>query len=116
MPLKRYKCPLCGQERETLRKSIPKCNHNQEEEGEPVPLVEMELMLEAPDTKLLETTDPNTNKKRPVGLNKVLKERARNHARDHEADETIQKNRDNKLTGTQLLNKDGERRRKVDDI
>ena len=116
MPLRKYQCPLCGHVRETLRKSIPKCNHNQEEEGEPIPLAEMELVLEAPDTKMLETTDPATNKKRVKDLNKTLKARARSHARDHEADEVIQKNRDNQLTGTQLLNKNGERRRKVDDI
>ena len=116
MPLRKFKCPLCGHVRETLRNKTPKCNHGQEEEGEPIGLVEMEQILEAPDTKMLETTDPATGKKRTKNLNKVLKERARNHARDVEADEIIQKNRDNKLTGTQLLNKNGERRRKVDDI
>ena len=76
----------------------------------------MELLLEAPDTKMLETVDPATNTKRQKDLTKMLKERARNHARDHDNDEIIQKNRDNKLTGTQLLNKDGVRRKKVDDI
>lgn len=116
MPLKRYQCPICGYVRETLRNRVPKCNHNQEEEGEPIPVAEMEYLMEAPEPKMLETVDPATNKKRQKGLTKVLKERARNHARDHDNDEIIQRNRDNQLTGTQLLNKDGVRRRKVDDI
>lgn len=113
MPLRRYKCPLCGYERETLKKSIPKCNHNRDEEGE---LTEMEEVLSAPQAKMLETVDPETGKTRLKDQMKILKERSRNHARDREADELIQLNRANGIERSGFIRKDGKKRTKLDDI
>lgn len=115
MPLRIFQCPLCGSKRETLRKKTPRCNHNQDEEGEPIELIEMEQLLTSPTTKMMETTDPYTKKTRLKDQTRILKERARNHSRDVEIDEMIQLNRNNHLTGIHFLNKSGERRKKVDD-
>lgn len=116
MPLRYFKCPACGHETETLRNKTPKCNHGQEEEGMPFPLSEMEEVLVPPNTKLMETVDPVTGRKRVKNQQKALLERARNYSRDKEIDELIQMNKDNELTGKQFLNKDGKRRTKLDDI
>lgn len=116
MPLRRYKCPLCKYERETLRNRVPLCNHGQEEEGEPIPVKEMAEILSAPQTKMMEKSDAFKGKSRPKDLNKTLKERTRNYARDHEADDMISLNERNNLERSGFLNKDGKRRRKVDDI
>lgn len=116
MPLRYFECPICGYIRETLRNKTPKCNHNQEEEGEPLPLVDMEELMVPPQTKMMEKVDPYTGKSRMKDQQKILKERARNFSREHELDELIQINKNNDLAGTQFLNKEGKRRKKVDDI
>ena len=107
MPLKLYECPDCGFSKETLSKAIPECP----EHGTP-----LQLVLKAPHTLFLETINPATNKKKPRGFDKMIKARARNHARDIEGDELIQLNKMNGITKRTLLNKDGARRRKIDDI
>lgn len=115
MPLRVFKCTLCGHVRETLRMKTPMCNHNQEEEGEPIPLKEMEEVLMAPDAKMMETIDKNTGKSRLKDQMKILQERSRNYARDREADDLIQMNQKNGIERSGFLTKDGKRRTKMDD-
>jgi hypothetical protein len=115
MPLRYYKCPLCGYERETLRNRVPQCNHNQEEEGIPVPLTAMEEIITAPDAKMMEVVDKNMGKSRIKDQMKILKERSRNYARDVEADDMIQMNQKNGIERSGFLNKEGKRRTKLDD-
>ena len=38
--MKKYVCHICGFFRESIR-NHPKCNHNQDEEGIPIPVVDM---------------------------------------------------------------------------
>lgn len=119
MPLKLYKCPLCQHERETLRPRIPKCNHNQEEEGFPTPLVEMVEVMTAPNQKFMITSNPEKHTSKLKDAERILKARARNHSRDVDLDVTIQKNLDNGLNeqvARNLLNNKGQKRRKIDDI
>lgn len=112
MPLRVFKCPRCGILRETLKKEVQQCHHVEDDETF---FVKMEEQLTSPSTKLLETIDPYTGKTRLKDQMKILKERARNHSRDIELHDLVQMNRDNKLTGTQFLRKDGTTRKKVDD-
>lgn len=116
MPLKYYICPLCEQTRETLRPRVPKCNHDQEEEGEPIPLTEMEEIIVPPGVKMMEVVDEYRGKSRLKDQKKILLERARNHSRDVEGDDLIQRNRNNDIMKINQLNKDGKRRKKIDDI
>lgn len=114
MPIRRFKCPLCGYERETFKKE-PKCNHNQEEEGTPVPLVLMEVMLTVPQTRFLEATVKERGKSQLVGQQKDLKERARAHSRDVEMDEFIQKNDTETAHAAGWVKPDGSKRKAIDD-
>jgi hypothetical protein len=119
MPLRIFKCPLCGYERETLRNRTPKCNHNQDEEGSPVPLTDMEEVLTAPNQKFMISADPEHGKSKIKDQDKMLKSRSRNHSRDVLIDENIQINKLNGLddqVSKSFLNTKGERRRKIDDI
>ena len=117
MPLRYFKCRFCGKERETLKKSKPNCNHNQDETGTPFPIHEMDEILKAPDSKFMITANAATGRSKVKDLKGQLTERARNHSRDTLLDENIQINKDNKLgISNNLLNEKGERRRKIDDI
>lgn len=119
MPLRLFQCPLCGSKRETLRNRIPNCNHNQDEEGSPTPLTEMEEVIVAPNQKFMISADPEMGKSKLKDQEKMLKERSRNHSRDVNIDENIQINRLNGLdeqVARSFLNKKGEKRRKIDDI
>lgn len=119
MSLRRFKCPACGHERETLRNKIPICNHNQEEEGSPYPLTEMEEMIVAPNQKFMVAANQALGTSKLKDSEKILKARARNHSRDVLGDETIQKNLDmgsKEAVAKNLLNSSGQRRRKIDDI
>lgn len=116
MPLRQFQCPVCGQTGETLKKSTPKCNHNQDEENNPVEMVEV---IVAPNQKFMVAANAATGTSKIKDSEKVLKARARNHSRDVLADETIQKNLDmgsKESVARNLLNEKGERRRKIDDI
>lgn len=119
MPLRIYKCDLCGHVRETLRARVPKCNHNQEEEGEPVPLKDMVEVITAPNHKFMVAANAEKGTSKLKDQEKMLKERARNYARDKEIDDNIQINKLNGLdeqVAKSFLNKKGEKRRKIDDI
>ena len=117
MTLRKYECELCGQTRETLRPKIPKCNHNQEEEGHPYPVLEMKEIIIAPNSKFMVSANKATGRSKLKDSKQMLTERARNHTRDTLIDDNIQLNKDNKLgVANNLLNEKGERRRKIDDI
>lgn len=116
MPLRIYKCELCGIIRETLRPKVPMCNHNQEEENNPIEMVEV---LSAPNQKFMVMADPEHAKSQLKDQQKILKARARNHSRDALIDENIQINKINGLdeqVARSLLNTKGERRKKIDDL
>lgn len=76
----------------------------------------MKLVLTAPQTKLMETTDAHRGKSRQKDLTKILKARTRNYARDFEADEMIDLNNKNSLERSGFLTKEGRKRKKIDDI
>lgn len=117
MPLRIYRCPLCKHIRETLKKSIPKCNHPQCEEGITVPLKEMEEVIKCPNGKFMIAANTATGTSKLKDSKAQLLERARNHTRDTLGDENIQLNLDNKLgVENNLLNEQGRKRRKIDDI
>jgi len=118
MPLQRYRCELCGYERDSFKKE-PKCNHNQDEEGMPHPLTVMKKILVAPDTKFLEPRDPTAKEKgRSVekGQNAVLKARSRNHARDVEMEDLIQTNDKKEALRNKWIDAKGNKRKKIDDL
>jgi hypothetical protein len=76
-------------------------------------------VLVAPNQKFMESTDSFHGKSRLKNSNKILRERARNYSRDHDIDENIQINKANGLdenVAKNLLNKNGRRRTKMDDI
>lgn len=114
MPLRYFKCPKCGTERETLRKDTPRCNCEGTLEN-PLQWTDMEEILVAPDAKMMETIDKNTGKSRLKDQMKILQERSRNYARDREADDLIQMNQKNGIERSGFLTKDGKRRTKLDD-
>ncbi len=117
MPLRYFKCELCGHEMEWLKKTKPRCNHNQEEEGLPVPTLEMEEVIQAPSSKFMVSANASTGRSKIKDLKGQLTERARNHSRDTLMDENIQINQDNKLgVANNLLNEKGLRRTKIDDL
>jgi hypothetical protein len=79
--------------------------------------LEMEEEISAPSSKFMITANAATGTSKLKDSKKVLLERARNHSRDVDADDTIQVNKDNHLGVSQnLLNEKGEKRRKIDDI
>lgn len=118
MPLRLFECPVCGYQRESFKKE-PKCNHNQEEEGTPVPLAAMKEVLVAPNAKFMEPRDPDAKergKSVPKDFNKIVKERARSHARDNELHDLIQTNNDGQAIRNQWMNEKGQKRKKIDDL
>lgn len=118
MPINRFKCDLCGFERDSMR-AAPKCNHNQEEEGVPHPVREMTKILAAPQAKFLEPRDEVSKDRGKSVLkdqNKILKERARNHSRDVDMDDLIQSTPKEAAAGAKWLRADGTKRKKIDDL
>ena len=117
MPLRYFKCRFCGAERETLKLRTPDCNHSQDEVGTPFPIHEMNEVITAPSSKFMITANAATGRSKIKGLKGQLTERARNHSRNTLLDENIQINKDNKLgVANNLLNKNGLRRKKIDDL
>lgn len=78
-----------------------------------------EEVIQAPSGKFMVCANKATGKSKLKDQQSVLTERARNHARDVDADDTIQLNLANGLkesVNVNLLNDKGEKRRKIDDI
>lgn len=114
MPLRTWKCELCGHQRESFKKA-PTCNHNQEEEGTPVPVLEMVQIITAPGTKFMEKPDPDRDKSQMVGQTTMLRERARKHSRDVEMHDLIQMNDRDTAHQNNWLKTDGTVRKNMDD-
>jgi hypothetical protein len=91
---------------------VPRCNHGEDYTDTSLPEDMVEILV-APTSKMMERAG---NKSRLKDQTKILRERSRNFARDHEADEMISLNDRNNLKRSGFLNKDGKRRKKVDDI
>jgi len=73
-----------------------------------------ELLIPA-ETKFMEKTDIANNKSVIKNQKSMLRERARNHARDVDGDDLIQINKANSVAVSQnFLNEKGEKRRKID--
>jgi hypothetical protein len=80
---------------------------------------EWEEILTAPNQKFMVTADAQHGKSKIKDQDKMLKARARNYSRDVNIDDNISINQANGLkesVAVNLLNKKGERRRKIDDI
>jgi len=78
---------------------------------------EWEEVIKAPNGKFMVKANKATNRSKLKDSEKVLKERARNHSRDHMLDDNIQLNQHNQFGVNQnFLNEKGEKRRKIDDI
>lgn len=104
MGLKIYKNNSTGEE----RRSLKKLDETQWTE-----------ILAAPNPKFMEASDAFHGKSRIKDVNKILKARSRNFSRDNEIDENIQLNKLNGLDGhvaRNFLNKNGVKRKKVDDL
>lgn len=116
MPLRLFKCPICGTNRKLLKKGLtPMCDHNETEFHFAEPVL-MEEVITAPTSKMMEATNKYAGKSKVKGLTKTLKARAREHARDREAEDLISFNRKNGIEGSGFLTKAGTRRKKVDDL
>lgn len=114
MPIRLFKCPACGYERRSMR-AKPRCNHNQEEEGTPFPLCEMEEVLTAPETKFMEPRDKERGKSILKDQEKILKERAKEHARANDYHDLVQNNNDEMGKRVGWLNEKGRVKTKVED-
>lgn len=122
MPLKIFECPVCGDTKRTLKNETPICQHFSGVDEEYYRSIgcpnasEMVETIQAPEAKMLETVDKENGKTRLKDQMKILKERSRIHARDYEADDLIQKNKDNGIERIGFLKSDGTKRTKIDDL
>ena len=115
MPLNIFRCPVCGVERESLRKH-PKCNHSQEEEGVPVPLTDMEKLFGLPTAKFMEPINKDKAKSSMKNQQKMLMERAKNHARENDYHDLTQNNNEEMAKRQGWLREDGTIKKKIDDV
>jgi hypothetical protein len=118
MPLRIFTCDYCNNVKRTLGKdSYFECDHGVDASDENFePPSAMREVLAAPTAKMMEVIDKETGKSRLKDQMKILKERTRNYARDREADDLIQANRNNGIERSGFLNKDGKKRTKLDDL
>lgn len=85
----------------------------------PMDLELFEEVLVAPNQKFMISANSEKGTSKIKDQDKMLKARSRNFSRDHEIDDNIQINKLNKLdaqVATNLLNRDGRKRRKIDDL
>lgn len=104
MGLKIYKHKVTGEEKRSLKT---------------LPSEEWDQVIVAPNQKFMVSSNAAEGTSKLKDSEKVLKARARNHSRDVLGDETIQTNLNNGLKESvqaNLLNNQGQRRRKIDDI
>lgn len=102
MPLKYYENKNTGEIKRTLKGS---------------PGEDWKEVLKSPGSKMMECANKATGKSKLKDMKKILTERARNHTRDVELDDVIELNRHNKFgTKQNLLNRVGQKRKKIDDL
>lgn len=104
MPLKLWKCHECGSEFQTKAKAPTHCDD-----------VQAELVLTAPKTKFMERISHEHGKSAVIGQQAVLKERARNHSRNHETHDLIQNNSQEDALKNHWINESGDVRKSIDD-
>jgi hypothetical protein len=110
MPFNWFRCPTCGQQKETWKKN-PRCNHGQESGFE----VAMVKILVPPQTKMMEPRSKDKGVSVMKGLNEILRARAKEHSRLNDHDEFIQEKQNKLLSVSQgWLKQDGTKRKKVD--
>ena len=113
MALNQFECPLCGYVRESFRKD-PKCNHNQDEEGIPIPLTPMRKLIAAPQAKFLEPTNKEHGKSQLKDQKKILMERAKEHARLNDYHDLAQANSPEMAKAQGWVREDGTVKKKLD--
>lgn len=104
MGLKYYKNKTTGEEKRSLK---------------PLPKDQWEELIVAPNQKFMVAANAAEGTSKLKDSKQMLTERARNHSRDILGDETIQTNLDagsQESVARNLLNSQGQRRRKIDDI
>lgn len=106
MPLNNFKCEQCGEEKRSLKEGPTHC-------GEPM----KKVVVAPPAAQFLEPRD-SEHRTRSVrkGLTKEARERSKNHARDKELHDFIQTNHPETVKNMGWLNKDGTKRKKIDDL
>lgn len=101
MPLKYYQHKETGEIKRTLKGS---------------PGEDWTEVIKTPNGKFMVCANKATGKSKLKDMEKILTERARNHSRDQNLDDTITLNKDNQFAvHNNLLNEKGERRKKIDD-
>jgi len=103
MPLKLWECPLCGAQVKTKQTEPMHCD------------TLCKVVLTTPSVKMMETTDPERGKSELKDQQKILKARARQHARDVEMDDLIQTNESTIAHQNRWVMPSGQRRKKIDD-
>ena len=109
MALRKFECSKCRKVIETLKKSVPECTCGGTTKE----------LISSPNQKFMVTANASTGTSKIKDSDKILKARARNHSRDVLGDDTIQTNLDmgsKESVARGLLNSQGQRRRKIDDI
>ena len=114
MPLRKFRCPGCGHELESFKKEV-ECGHGEGYDG-PLGYTPMEIVLSAPKTKFMETTDEEKGKSQIVGQEKILKARARKHSRDHDTQDLIEMNPRDEAIKNGWIKEDGTKRKAIDDV
>ena len=112
MPIRLYKCPICGYQ--TKAKRTPRCAHGAEN-PEYEDYVDMQAIITTPSVKLQET-DAYTGKTQMQDQERILKARARNYSRDNDLDDLIQKNDAKSAQQFEWLKEGGRKRKAIDDI
>lgn len=118
MPLRQFKCPICGSLKTSFKKE-PICQHEGTELVGSFIDQPMQEVLVAPSAKLLEPRDSvskEMGKSVPKGFNETLKARSRNHARDNEISELVATNDRNIAKSNRWINDKGQIRKKIDDL
>jgi len=105
--LNHFQCVVCDGVTRAFKQTIEHC-------GKPA-----KKLLAAPKGKFMEPRDAvakERGKSQLRGHNEIVKARARNYKRDHELHDLIQLNDKARVTECGWLNRDGVKRKKIDDL
>lgn len=105
MPLRLYRCSVCGTEFKTKMEKKAHC-----EAAEAIPV------MTVPETKFLEKTDEEHGKSAMVGQQAILKARSRAHARDNETQDLVATNTREIAEQNKWIDDQGRVRKKINDI
>ena len=104
MPFRSYKCQECGN-RMISRNPISQCSECFSKD--------VKLVIRPPKARFFEKID---GKSSMVDSDRILKERARNHSRDHDMHDLVQKNPAEEAIKNGWVKENGQTRKRVDDI